>query len=183
MSSGGSCPDPQARGYRHDRQSSGAQGRRCPLGDRSARCDASLSAQIFTGTVSSRCLSASSRLICARPPSEQFRACAAEWTFLRSHYPRSFQLFQACRLCVKSTGIALGEKSENGRYTHVYVPPEHYKKDLGIMPYSLKALRHSIQANKGGKSMKSIAAALLVVVVFILIATPSFARISLKLRG
>jgi hypothetical protein len=37
--------------------------------------------------------------------------------------------------------IKLGEKSEDGRYTHVYVPPEHYKKDMGIMPYSLKALR------------------------------------------
>jgi hypothetical protein len=38
MSSGAS-PDPQAQGYRHDRQSSGAQGRRCPRGERSARCD------------------------------------------------------------------------------------------------------------------------------------------------
>jgi hypothetical protein len=37
--------------------------------------------------------------------------------------------------------IKLGEKSEDRRYTHVYVPPEHHKKDMGIMPYSLKALR------------------------------------------
>jgi hypothetical protein len=37
--------------------------------------------------------------------------------------------------------IKLGEKSEDGRYTHIYVPPEHHKKDMGIMPYSLKALR------------------------------------------
>jgi hypothetical protein len=31
------------------------------------------------------------------PPHRQIRAYP--------HYPRSFQLFQACRLCVKSTGI------------------------------------------------------------------------------
>ena len=44
--------------------------------------------------------------ICARPQNEQFRACAAGSANSRvSHYPRSFQLFQACRLCVKSTGI------------------------------------------------------------------------------
>jgi hypothetical protein len=52
------------QGYRHDRQSSGTQGCGCPRGDRSARRDASLSAQIFA--------------ICARLPSAQFLACAAE---------------------------------------------------------------------------------------------------------
>ena len=37
--------------------------------------------------------------------------------------------------------IELGEKSEDGKFTHVYVPPGQHKKDMGIMPYSLKALR------------------------------------------
>jgi hypothetical protein len=40
-------------------------------------------------------------------PSAQFPACAAASAPIRSdpHSPRSFQLFQARRLCVKSTGI------------------------------------------------------------------------------
>src|SRR4029077_3890749 len=100
-------PDPQAQGYRHDRQSSGVQGRRCPRGDRSARCDASLSAQILAGPEPDRDafqqaqgLSAQGRRTnnsAPAPPDRQIRA--------HPHYPRSLQLFQACRLCVKSTGI------------------------------------------------------------------------------
>src|SRR4029077_13105351 len=102
-----SRPDPQAQGYRHDRQSSGAQGRRCPRGDRSARCDASLSAQIFAGPEPDRdafqqaqSLSAQGRRTnnsAPAPPDRQIRAYP--------HYPRNFQLFSACRLCGKSTEI------------------------------------------------------------------------------
>jgi hypothetical protein len=36
--------------------------------------------------------------------------------------------------------ITLGEKSQDGRYTRVYAPPGHHKKDVLIIPYSLKAL-------------------------------------------
>src|SRR5215831_14066595 len=42
-----SCSDPQAQGYRHDRQPAGTQGGRCSRGHRGARRKASLSAQIF----------------------------------------------------------------------------------------------------------------------------------------
>ena len=79
----------------------------CPRGDRSARCDASLSAQILAGPEPDRDafqqaqgLSAQGRRTnnsAPAPPDRQIRAYP--------HYPRSFQLFQACRLCVKSTGI------------------------------------------------------------------------------
>ena len=69
--------------------------------------DASLSAQIFAGPEPDRDafqqaqgLSAQGRRTnnsAPAPPDRQIRAYP--------HYPRSFQLFQACRLCVKSTGI------------------------------------------------------------------------------
>ena len=72
-----------------------------------ARCDASLSAQILAGPEPDRDafqqaqgLSAQGRRTnnsAPAPPDRQIRAYP--------HYPRSFQLFQACRLCVKSTGI------------------------------------------------------------------------------
>jgi hypothetical protein len=37
--------------------------------------------------------------------------------------------------------IVLGEKSRDGMWTRVWSPPGNKKEDLGIMPYSLKALR------------------------------------------
>jgi hypothetical protein len=37
--------------------------------------------------------------------------------------------------------IVLGEKSRDGKWTRVWSSPGNTKEDLGIMPYSLKALR------------------------------------------
>jgi hypothetical protein len=91
------------------KRNSWIKGEACPRGDRSARCDASLSAQILAGPEPDRDafqqaqgLSAQGRRTnnsAPAPPDRQIRAYP--------HYPRSFQLFQACRLCVKSTGICL----------------------------------------------------------------------------
>jgi hypothetical protein len=50
-------------------------------------------------------------------PSAQFPACAAASAPIRSdpHSPRSFQLFQARRLCVKSTGICSSVRTASTR--------------------------------------------------------------------
>ena len=108
-----SRPDPQAQGYRHDRQSSGAQGRRCPRGDRSARCGTLRDPPKYSPDLNpiempfsklKAYLRKAAELNNSAPAPPDRQICAYP------HYPRSFQLFQACRLCVKSTGILLSEE-------------------------------------------------------------------------
>ena len=99
-------PDPQAQGYRHDRQSSGAQGRRCPRGDRSARCEfrylPKYSPDLNPIEMPFSKLKAYLRKAAERTIPRLRRRIGS---FARTLNPQSFQLFQACRLCVKSTGI------------------------------------------------------------------------------
>ena len=101
------APTLTAQRHRDARQSSGAQGRRCPRGHRSARGNASIPAQIFPRPEPDRDVlqpdegrSAQGRGAhnSSPPPPDQV---------IRSdHHPSpSRQLFQARGLCVKSIGI------------------------------------------------------------------------------
>jgi hypothetical protein len=82
-----------------------------------AYCAGPVAAAVVKSTVArvrQECLSASSRPICARLPNGQFRACAADPQLRQyPHGPRSFQLFQACRLCMKSTGICSSLRAQD----------------------------------------------------------------------
>ena len=101
------APTLQAQRHRDARQSSGAQGRRCPRGHRSARGNASIPAQIFPRPEPDRDVLQPDEGRSAQggrahnsspPPPDQV---------IRSdrHPSPSRQLFQARRLCVKSIGI------------------------------------------------------------------------------
>ena len=65
--------------------------------------------QIFTGPEPDRdAFQQASRLICARPPSEQLRACAAKSAISRvPSLPAYFQLFQACSRMPTAENIKL----------------------------------------------------------------------------
>ena len=92
MSSGVS-PRPSSARYRHDRQSS-AHNRWCPRGDRSTRCDASLSPKYSPDLNPIEMPFSKLKPICASRRTNNSAPAPPDRLRAYPHYPRSFQLFQ-----------------------------------------------------------------------------------------